>query len=577
MSDSGDRPTASTIEKESLHLTQLWAPSKVRWNTYDEYVNQTYAVWDATHGDRPKWHLSMASSIIDTAVSTQLALNPSASRDSVSRGEKKSEADDEIETWTTNRLNAIAAFSVQLPAKQLARHLVTYGYGVLKGPLLDFSDEPEDPEKMKKRRSETTEDFEHRQLQNKHAREDWFPFRTEAPHPARILLDPTEKRPTAGLEVTGRYRIDLHKTTLRRAEHFEGVKIYPFQDGDDPFQVIPTIERWSMDFHALMASGEGDSNGLLFVENNTHGFVPYKHGFAGFGGEPTEFEKVDPKFLAKGLLESSLETIRRESQRISSQHNLLMMAAWSPLVLEGHTADEIREMMRGDVIPVKPGELEYLKTPEVKEWWFRMGDEVAREIELATGTRDLGGQRQAGVDTVGQQLILRSASLSKFSALGAQMDHMFTQEAQDALRLVDNVLKRKVRVGGAEIGPQDIGGNYTVEVKFERIDPVLQIQEAELAMRQLAAGLIDVETALAKSGYEDITAIRKGKMKDAIRAMPEVQKRLTLDALREDNLGELADELENMTPEEVQIALGAIPQGNERSLADLLPRSPDGT
>ena len=560
-----------SIMEEEAHLKNLWAPSKERWRTYDSYINQDYAIWSSENADRPGWHLSMASSIIDNATATQLALNASASRHSVRRGAEREAHDNEIETWTTLRLQTQAEFSVSIPAKELARNLVKYGYGVLKGPLIDFSDEPEDPDKMEQKSSETDRQFKRRKLQARKAMENWFPFRTETPHPARLLLDPTEKRPTSGLEVTGRYRIDLHRTTMRRAEHREGVVIYPL-DGENPYQVIPTIERFSTDFHSLMASGDGDSNGLLFNEENVNGYVPYKHGFAGFGGEPTDFDHVDPKFLAKGLLETSIETIQRESQRVSSQHNLLDMAAWAKLVFSGHTADEIREMMRGDVIPVAPGEVDYLKTPDVREWWFRLGDESAREIELATGTRDLGGQRQVGVDTVGQQLILRSASLSKFSGVSATMDHMFTQEAQDALRLVDNVLDRKIRIDGAEVGPEEINGNYSVRVTFERIDPVLQIQEAEIAMRQFQMGLIDEDTALAKSGYENNTDIRKGKMKDKMRSSPEVQKRLMLAALREEGLGEFAEELEQMRPEEVEQALATPAEGGERTLADLLPR-----
>jgi len=575
----GDKPTAQSLRENTEHLTRVWNDSREKWIKADRYYERRYDVWkNLPEGTkRPSWHIATPTAIVDKAVATQLAFKPSARRRSVGGKQEKAEWDDEVETWVVQCLNQAAEYETELQFKLLARHFIMYGYGILKGPIIDYSDQPIDPKKWndeeEPRRGETDKEFEKRGKQNKSAWNNWFPFRLQTPHPARILLDPNEKRPTFGIERVAHYRRDLHLITKQRAELFEGVNVFPLED-HDPWEIIPTTEWWDFNYQA-MSVDTGDSmsmdKDLLFALNNEWGIVPYKHGFAGFGGEPTEMERIDPKHRAKSLLETTYETIDRESQRVSGQHNLMLRIAWAKIAAgQNLTPAEIRIAMQGDIVPLDPSEIGYITSPEVRDWFFRMGDEARDEIESVTFTQDVAGQRQAGVDTVGQQMILREASLNMFSGTSAQMDHIVTHASEDLLRLVDNVLERPIRVRGAEIGPREIDGDYQIHVQFERIDPVRQMQEADRALTWFQAGALDLDTLLAKGGYEDATAIHKGLVKDRVRAMPEYTKKITLETMRELGMHDLADDMEKMSAEDVQQALITQPAGGERSLVDLI-------
>mgnify|MGYP001558621306 FL=1 len=137
---------------------------------------------------------------------------------------------------------------------------------------------------------------------------------------------------------------------------------------------------------------------------------------------------------------------------------------------------------------------------------FQAGGEIDADIEEATYSRDLGGRRQPGVNTVGQQEILSSRSDRKFDAPAMGIDATVTELCSNVLRLV-KVLDVDVTIRGETIGPKDMNEDYAVEVTYQRDDPVMQIQQRVQGREDVKLGILDPETALTDAGRENAQEI----------------------------------------------------------------------
>ena len=79
-----------------------------------------------------------------------------------------------------------------------------------------------------------TSDEEWRAAQRLHThyRRTAMPFRTRSPHPARILLDPWEKRPRVAVRHARRFSQDLHELTLARKARGRAADVWEVREGD---------------------------------------------------------------------------------------------------------------------------------------------------------------------------------------------------------------------------------------------------------------------------------------------------------------------------------------------------------
>jgi hypothetical protein len=144
--------------------------------------------------------------------------------------------------------------------------------------------------------------------------------------------------------------------------------------------------------------------------------------------------------------------------------------------------------------------------------------------------------REQGVSTVGQQAILSTAAGRKFASPARQLEHLASRSASHVLQLID-ILALRLNVHGHKITPQDIEHNYSVRVSFELIDPVLQLQNRELGLREVQQGLKSKETYWsADARLEDATGERRRLLEDLIRTDPEVQRLLAGEVMREAGL-----------------------------------------
>jgi hypothetical protein len=570
-----DEPTTTMIDAYRSHLKEVWANAHRKWEKYDDYYFRTYSIWDGEEShSRPGWlKPARPTSLVDNAVDHQLASEPTPHRHPVRTSEESRINADRIEEGMKAILDEASLLEPALTWKQIGKSLVHLGYaiheiGVDSNILQRRADEPT------KDSDQTEEEFKATQRLHDHYRRTAMPFRTRAPHPARILLDPWEKRPRVAIRHARRFSQDLHELTVSRKRRGRPVDIWEVRN-NRPFELILVDEYWTECWHAMMASGYVTGTGreytslkkLLFVEKNTWGFVPYAHAYAGFGQEPTNSDRIDPANLAVGILDSVMGDIRAQAQAVSGRHNALMDATFNPIGTR-MGADELRDQLdQGDIVEMQDrSDVWRMDIPQLPRWMFQTEEWLSRDIEEGTFSRALAGVREQGVSTVGQQAILSTAAGRKFVGVARQLEHLASVASSQILQLID-LLDMDLTVRGKVIRPSYIESDYSIQVSFDLVDPVLQLQQRQLGLQEVGAGLKSMETYWSSDAkLEDASGERKRLLMDWVRKNPMVHQAMALEVAREEGIEAL-----------VERAIGVSQGGNGAAPGDGGPLlGPDG-
>ena len=545
-----EEPTPTVIDQYRSHLKEVWTNAHRKWEKYDDYYFRTFSVWDGAEShSRPGWlKPARATSLVDNAVDHQLASEPTPHRNPASQSENARQNADRVESGLKAILDEAALLEPSLTWKQQGKNLVHLGYSIhelgLDSTVLQRrAEEPT--------READTPDDEWRAAQrlHDHYRRTAMPFRTRSPHPARILLDPWEKRPRVAIRHARRFSQDLHELTLARKARGRTADVWEVRN-NRPFELILVDEYWTECWHAMMVSGHVTGTGreyhtmkkLLFTEKNTWGFVPYAHAYAGFGQEPTSSDKIDPANLAVGILDPVMADIRAQAQAVSGRHNALMDASFNPIGTR-MGADELRDQLdQGDIIEMQDrSDVWRMEIPQLPRWMFQTEEWLSRDIEEGTFSRALAGVREQGVSTVGQQAILSTAAGRKFVAVSRQLEHLASVASSQILQLVD-ILDLNLTVKGHNIRPTYLESDYSVDISFDLVDPVMQLQQRQLGLQEVAAGLKSMETYWAADAkLEDASGERKRLLMDWVRKNPMIHQALAMEVAREEGIESLVE------------------------------------
>ena len=406
-----EEPTTSIIDRVRGRLDEIWSGARQQWREYDSYYFRTYPVWSGREAhDRPGWlKPSRPTSIIDSAVDHQLSAEPlfhrHPARPVPSEADKVSA--DRVEKGLKAIFDEASLEEPSLTWKQQGKNLIHLGYTVTELGLDNYV--------LQRRRDdpdlEGLSDEESKSLTrlHEHYRRTVQPFRTRSPHPSRILLDPYEKRPRTAIRHYRRFAQDIEDMVIARK--IQGRKTEDFKvRNNQPFETFLIDEYWTEYYHAMMISGFiNDSRGgtvytynsnqrrMLFIDRNTWGFVPYAHAYAGFGQEPTDADMIDPKYFAKGLLDSVMSDIKAQAQAIAGRHNALIEATFDKVGTR-LGADELRDKLdQGDILgEMQPDDVWRIDTPNLQRWMFEVEGWYSSDIEQGTFSRALSGQREKG-------------------------------------------------------------------------------------------------------------------------------------------------------------------------------------
>ncbi len=544
-----DEPDANVIDQYRSHLKEVWTNAHRKWEQYDAYYFRTYSVWEESEAHtRPGWlKPARPTSVVDNAVDHQLASEPTPHRNPARQSEESRNNADRVEEGLKAILDEASLLEPALTWKQQGKNLVHLGYsihelGLDSNVLQRRSEEPP-------RGDDSEEDYRANMRLYEHYRRTAMPFRTRSPHPARILLDPWEKRPRIAIRHARRFSQDLHELTVARKNRGRPVDIWEVRN-NRPFELILTDEYWTECWHAMMISGYVTGTGreystmkrMLFTEKNTWGFVPYAHAYAGFGQEPTNSDRIDPANLAVGILDPVLSDIRAQAQAVSGRHNALMDASFNPIGTR-MGADELRDQLdQGDIIEMSDrSDVWRMDIPQLPRWMFQTEEWLSRDIEEGTFSRALAGVREQGVSTVGQQAILSTAAGRKFVAVSRQLEHLASVASSQILQLID-LLDLNLTIKGKVIRPSYIESDYSVNISFDLVDPVLQLQQRQLGLQEVQAGLKSMETYWAADArLEDASGERKRLLMDWVRKNPMIHQALAMEVAKEEGIESLVE------------------------------------
>ena len=546
-----EKPTAETIAQYRKYLGDLWSNTHAKWENIDTYYNRTFALWPEGM-DRPSWFKPMrARSLVDHAVDHQLAHEPIVKRSPTGASEVQKRHADSLEPALKAVMDEAALLEPNLTWKQMGKHLLLYGYAVVETGL-DTDVLQNRRDKPKKGRGEDEDEFKQRQRLWEHRKKTMMPFRSRAPHPARVLLDPLRKEPQIAIKRTHRLAQDLEDLTRSRQEQKgkgRPVEVNVFECKDNPFEMILCDEWWTDCWHALAT----DDGQLLFVEKNTWGFVPYAHAYSGYGQEPTNTSTIDPTYMAVGLLDHALDTLKAQAQAVAGRHNALIEATFNPIVTTGEAAELQEQMARGDIIEVNTrSDVGRMEVQQLPRWMFASEEWLDKDLELGTYSRSLAGVREQGVSTVGQQAILSTSAMRKFVSPAKQLEHLASVAGKQILQLID-IMDLDLYVHGYTISSTEIEHDYSVKVSFELIDPVMQLQPREMGMREVQAGLKSRETYWsADARLEDSTGERRRLLEDFVRSDSMIQKILAQEVAREMGLLEMLEQQRQQSSMEAQ-------------------------
>ena len=457
--------------------------------------------------------------IVAHAADALVANKPTISR--MPRSQKEESEVPEEEKARNNRVERFldAVFQSAMldehvsPFRTLAWYMMGYGYGVGVGPTVDTSGEPEEPDRKD---YDTEKEFERAKRANRAALASWNPFRIHAPNPTEVLFEPFNKQTRFAIQIKSMLRHELAEIAERMGGSYD--------PEDKLFEPIVVAEYFSQKFHSMYTTDAGAEAVLeaVFIKDNPLGLVPYVGAFAGFGYMPVESKQGNPSFLAVSILKPVFEILLAISRAMTAIQNAVLAAGF-PRPGTSLPVEQVQEQYESEKwLEGQESDLWWMKVPDLPRYIFQQLQILLDDLEAATFSSAISGIRQAGVSTVGQQMQLSTAALRKFMNPAKQLDYVASVIAQNILRAVE-VLDRTITVRGQSISPEDIQGYYGVDVTFKLLDPLLQLQQRQVAMREVELGLSFDEMYWDTAGYQDATRMRLGTNKQLVRRDPRWQ------------------------------------------------------
>lgn len=580
--DPRQKPDLLALQREMEHLQRVWQDAHLLMKEADSYYFQSYDLWGDLRKtepqaaeNRPQFHSGRAPAIVDHAVDVHLAFEPTFHRRPLGAGEEQTARADRLEEGLQQLFRDALLKQTDFAPKVNGKQLALYSYTQLYVGLDDLA-----MERPTRQDGETQEEFEEREEEWSRAQVgDWNPLKIVVPVPGTVLMDPNRKTPQIAIVKHKLWAYELQRRMEQKRKR-RGAEVNEWIGPSEPHDEVEVVEVWSPYWTALLEAGTGyegrgtRNKGFLWVEENDWGFQPYLHAFVGSVTTPTG-EAINPKWwVQQSLLFKVSDGLRMWDQWMWAKHQLVMRAATAKTLYAGDAA-EAAQKLEGDIVPetrVEDWGIE--KTPELPNQMEVHGRQISEDIEQATYSLQAAGFRQEGVTTVGQQVLLSEATNRTFRATVSQMEQLYSAGASNALKLRMSLARDYpdwgVVIGGSPLLATDIQGRYHIEVKFEQIDPAVALQEKQGAMKELELGLIDSEEYYRITRRKNVTALRKGILKDRLRQTPKVAAEMETEALKELGLIEMAERRRKAAQQSggtVPAPFGVVPTSNGRTVS----------
>ena len=559
MADLRERPEAEQITRFYSKMSELWSKAHEEFRDNDDYYQRKFNVWNQNYQGRPIFYDSTPTHLVDHAVSTLMSFSPRIHREPVGDTEDDKINATNLEHGLKAVMDNAALHEPNLPWKMLSQYMVAHGYGVIEAPILSgLSDRPTSPDRAN---FATDEEYEQESAIFKANRKNFNPVRIRIPHPSTVLMNPTEKIPTIAIKASKMTAQSLHDQSVlkKRTQRRKFAEIFDM-DNLDPWDEIETWDYWSPYWHVKMVANPAPTYGSpnsvaatpIYMERNTWGFVPFVHAFSGLSGMDYAEEGGDPYNFAQGILSPNKETIRKRTQEISAFHQMLLRSAFAPMGTSRDPMTLAQAIQNEGILEGDMQDFWVMNTPDIPGWMQSIRAGTDSTLEMGTYSPALAGQRQAGVTTVGQQAILNTAGMRIFSGVAMQREHLASIVGSRILQLVDNVSELASGIGanGKLLTKAQVNGVYGIQIQFPHSEPVMEMQQRQMAMSEFGAGLIDPMTYYETAGYENGTEIKKRLIEESVRKLPAVREKI--ETLVAQELGLVDEENSAAAMEQIQ-------------------------
>ena len=559
MADLRERPEAEQITRFYSKMTELWSKAHEEFRDNDDYYQRKFNVWNQNYQGRPIFYDSTPTHLVDHAVATLMSFSPRVHREPVGDTEDDKINATNLEHGLKAVMDHAALHEPSLPWKLLSQYMVAHGYGVIEAPVLSgLSERPTSPDRAN---FATDEEYEQELAIFKANRKNYNPVRIRIPHPSTVLMNPTEKIPTIAIKASKMTAQDLHDQSVlkKRTQRRKFAEIFEMDDYD-PWDEVEVWDYWTPYWHVKMLANPAPTYGSpnsvaaspIYMERNTWGFVPFVHAFSGLSGMDFADEGGDPYNFAQGILSPNKETIRKRTQEISAFHQMLLRSAFAPM---GTSRDPMTLAQAIQNEGILEGDLQdfwVMNTPDIPGWMQSIRAGTDSTLEMGTYSPGLAGQKVAGVTTVGQQAILNTAGMRIFAGVAMQREHLASIVGSRILQLVDNVSELASGIGanGKLLTKAQINGVYGIQIQFPHSEPVMDMQQRQMAMSEFGAGLIDPMTYYEAAGYENGTEIKKRLIEESVRKLPAVREKI--ETLVAQELGLVDEENSAAAMEQIQ-------------------------
>ena len=535
MADLRERPDEEIINRFYSKMGELWSNAHQEFRDNDAYYQRKFKVWSNTYQGRPVFYDSTPTHLVDHAVATLMSFSPRIHREPVGETEQHKQDATNLEHGLKSIMDDAALHEPTIPWKVCAQYLVAHGYAVVEAPVLvGLGQRPTEPVESE---FDDEEAFETAKTIYRANRKSFNPVRIRVPHPSTVLMNPREKVPTVAIKASKMTAQELHEQSItkKRKQRRKYAEIFDMGN-KDPWDEVEVWDYWTPYWHVKLVANSSPSYNAsptsraatpIWMERNTWGFVPFVHSFAGWGRDMAD-TGGDPKNFAQGILGPNKETIRKRTQEISAFHQILLRFAYAPMGTSRDPITLAQAISNEGILEGDPQDFWVMNTPDVPGWALQLRSQTDSTLEMGTYSSALAGVRQTGVTTVGQQAILNTAGMRIFSGVALQREHMASIVGSRILQLVDSVSELAGGIGanGKTLNRSTIHNVYGIQVAFPHGEPVMELQQRQMAMSEYGAGLIDPMTYYETAGYENGTEIKQRLIEESVRNLPSVREKV---------------------------------------------------
>lgn len=560
--DPQQKPEIGDVDKFVAAMEEDYAGARTEWAKAADFYLSEYELWPKLSAEerahRPASHSAIAASVIDQATDAISTFAPIVTRPPTAAGASAQTEADDVENGAKDMLVDAFVTASEHAAKQSARHGVLFNWMGLSTRLKrGIRERPE------RKEGEDLEDFQEREQGWGQEQWVWNPISIEALRPGEVLMNPMETNPPVGVRP---YRLRAYQAadlSLRKAGQQKTDPLYTLGT-IEPYDWLDLQEVFSARWHGIRHQA---GQWLYEPEPNGMGFQPWCHGWGGGGVTPPSAKGFESKYLARGFLHAVMDDIRMWDQGLTASHNLAIRTAFARVGYDGDVSEAVQQLL-GSILTGKRDDWWTETTPPSPPQLFQHLETVRNDLRLGTHDPQIGGFRQAGVDTATQQILLSDASQRRFVVLNLLLGTLFSIAVSNMLRLAVNVKEAygldQLGIGAHKLRSKDIGRNFRIFVSFENIDPVVHQQQKADARAEIAAGLESRAGYARVARRADWTGTSDEILDDQLEAMPEVQAEMLALRARKRGLNQIAQKLDATAAELRDQRLGEVAMTDEQ-------------